>query len=255
MGKGRGRGTALSPIFALVPKPEFRFKRFTIRQDRCALKVGTDGVLLGAWTDWSGAQRILDIGTGTGVLALIAAQRAPQARVDGVEIDDQAAGQAAENAAASPWPDRVRIHRMDVRRMQASEPFDRIICNPPYYAGYSRAADERVGVAKHSDELLFPDLLRAVDRLLAPDGRCSLIIPLNREAELLREATHFGLVPARRCVVRYVAHRPAKRVLLDLARKEEDVRLHEEELTIERTGPFDYSPEYRALISDLMLNF
>lgn len=238
-----------------MPKPEFRFKQFTIRQDRCALKVGTDGVLLGAWTDWSGARRVLDIGTGTGVLALIAAQRAPEAQVDGVEIDDDAAGQAAENAAASPWSDRVRIHRMDVRRMQASEPFDRIICNPPYYAGYSRAADERVGVAKHSEELLFPDLLQAVDRLLASDGRVALIIPLNREQELLREAARFDLVPVRRCVVRYVAHRPAKRVLLDLARKKQSLSVQEEELTIERNGPFDYSPEYRALISDLMLNF
>ncbi|HEY0976942.1 MAG TPA: methyltransferase [Flavobacteriales bacterium] len=238
-----------------MPKPEFRFKQFTIRQDRCALKVGTDGVLLGAWTDWSGARRILDIGTGTSVLALIAAQRAPEAQVDGVEIDDDTAGQAAENAAASPWSDRVRIHRMDVRRMQASEPFDRIICNPPYYAGYSRAADERVGVAKHSEELLFPDLLQAVDRLLSSDGRVALIIPLNREQELLREAARFDLWPVRRCVVRYVAHRPAKRVLLDLARKEQGLSVQEEELTIERSGPFDYSPEYRALISDLMLNF
>lgn len=238
-----------------MAKPAFRFKQFTVQQDRCALKVGTDGVLLGGWTRWAGARRILDIGTGTGVLALIAAQRAPEATVDAVEIDDEAAAQAAENVAVSPWPHRVRVHRMDVRRLHASEPFDRIICNPPYYAGYSRSADERVGVAKHSDELLFPDLITVVDRLLAADGRFALIIPLSRERELLRLAEAHGLVAERRCVVRYVAHRPAKRVLLELARKEQvDVPV-EEELTIERTGPFDYTPEYRALISDLMLNF
>ncbi|MBL7950465.1 MAG: methyltransferase [Flavobacteriales bacterium] len=236
-----------------MPKPSFRFKQFTIQQDRCALKVGTDGVLFGAWVNHQGAQRILDIGTGTGVLALIAAQRAPQATVDAVEIDDAAAGQAAENAAASPWSGRVRVHRMDVRRMNASEPFDLIICNPPYYAGYSSAADERVGLAKHSGELLFDELVAAVDRLLSPNGRFAVIIPLNREKAFIAEAARVQLSPVRRCEVKYVAHRPAKRVLLEFDRAGGDVQ--EEELTIENTGPFDYSPEYRALISDLMLNF
>lgn len=236
-----------------MPKPSFRFKQFTIQQDRCALKVGTDGVLFGAWVNYDGAKRILDIGTGTGVLALIAAQRCATATIDAVEIEDAAAEQAAENAAASPWRDRVRVHRMDVRKMNASEPFDLIICNPPYYAGYSTAADERVGLAKHSDELLFPELVAAVDRLLSEVGRFAVIIPLNREQELLALADGVGLKCIRRCEVKYVAHRPAKRVLLELSREGGAIR--EEDHTIENTGPFDYTPEYRALISDLMLNF
>lgn len=236
-----------------MPKPTFRFKQFTIHQDRCALKVGTDGVLFGAWVNYNGAQRILDIGTGTGVLALIAAQHNAAATIDAVEIDDAAAEQAAENAANSPWCDRVRVHRMDVRRMKVSEPFDLVICNPPYYAGYSTAMDERMGLAKHSDELLFPALVAAVDRLLAKTGRFAVIIPMNREQELNALAAKVGLKPTRRCVVKYVAHRPAKRVLLELSRVGEV--LHQEELTIENTGPFDYTSEYRALISDLMLNF
>lgn len=239
--------------FQDVPKPSFRFKQFTIQQDRCALKVGTDGVLFGAWVNYDGAHRILDIGTGTGVLALITAQRCATANIDAVEIDDAAAEQATENAAASPWSARVRVHRMDVRRMHASELFDLIICNPPYYAGYSTAVDERVGLAKHSDELLFPDLVAAVDRLLSAVGRFAVIIPLNREPELLALAAQVGLKPVRRCVVKYVAHRPAKRVLMELNRLGGAIR--QEELTIENTGPFDYTPEYRALISDLMLNF
>ena len=236
-----------------MPKPSFRFTQFTIRQARCALKVGTDGVLFGAWVNYNGAQRILDIGTGTGVLALIAAQRAPRATIDAIEIDDASAEQAAENAAASPWADRVRVHRMDARRMQASDPFDLIICNPPYYAGYSSAADVRVGLAKHSEELLFAELIDAVDRMLSPEGRFAVIIPLSRESEFKHEAASAGLSPIRRCVVKYVSHRPAKRVLMEFDRRGGLVR--EEELTIEATGPFDYTPEYRALISDLMLGF
>ncbi|MEO8588301.1 MAG: methyltransferase [Flavobacteriales bacterium] len=236
-----------------MPKPEFRFKRFTIRQDRCGLKVGTDGVLFGAWVNYDGAVRILDIGTGTGLLALIAAQRNTTAHIDAVEIDDASAAQAAENAAASPWADRVRVHRMDVRRMSTSEPYDLIICNPPYYAGYSTSPDDRIGLAKHSGELLFAELLDSVARLLGPAGRFAVIIPLNREAEFLREASRIELGPTRRCVVRYVAHRPAKRVLLELDRSGR--ALEETMLMVEATGPFDYTPEYRALISDLMLNF
>ena len=236
-----------------MPKPSFRFKQFTIQQDRCALKVGTDGVLFGAWVNYFGAKRILDIGTGTGVLALIAAQKNAEATVDAVEIDDASAEQAAENAAASPWADRVRVHRMDVRRMQSTDPFDLIICNPPYYARYSSAADVRVGLAKHSEELLFPELIDAVHRLLSADGRFAVIIPLNRESEFIQEATRVGLSPIRRCVVKYVAHRPAKRVLIEFDRIGGQVL--EEELTVEATGPFDYTPEYRALISDLMLGF
>jgi tRNA1Val (adenine37-N6)-methyltransferase len=236
-----------------MPKPSFRFKQFTIQQDRCALKVGTDGVLFGAWVHYEGAKRILDIGTGTGVLALIAAHRNATASVDAVEIDDASAEQAMENAQASPWADRVRVHRMDVRRMHTTEPFDLIICNPPYYAGYSSSPDARIGLAKHSDELLFPELMEAVDRLLTSDGRLAVIIPLNREKEFLRGSARIGLAPVRRCEVRYVAHRPPKRVLLELDRS--GTAVTDEELTIEATGPFDYTPEYRALISDLMLNF
>lgn len=239
--------------FQDVPKPSFRFKQFTIQQDRCALKVGTDGVLFGAWVRYGGARRILDIGTGTGVLALIAAQRNSSAHIDAIEIDDDSAEQAAENVAASPWADRVRVHRMDARRMRSSEPYDLIICNPPYYAGYSRSSDPRIGLAKHSDELLFGELLDVVGQQLAPQGRFAVIVPLSREKEFLLEARRVGLATVRRCEVRYVAHRPAKRLLLELAGS--NTELLEESITIEATGPFDYTPEYRALISDLMVNF
>lgn len=236
-----------------MPKPTFQFKQFTVRQDRCAMKVSTDGVLFGAWMEVAGARKILDIGTGTGLLALIAAQRNATATIDAVEIDDAAAEQAAENVVASPWADRVRVHRMDVRRMKATEPYDLVICNPPYYAGYSTSPDERIGLAKHSGELLFPELFNAVDRMLAPEGKLAVIVPLNRETEFLKEAGRVALHPVRRCSVRYVARRPPKRVLLELSRSGGAVE--EGTLTVEATGPFDYTPEYRALISDLMLNF
>lgn len=236
-----------------VPNDHFQFKQFTIRQERCALKVGTDGVLLGGWTDHVGAERILDIGTGTGLLALIAAQRNSEAMIDAVEIDDASAGQAIENAAASPWAARVRVHRMDVRKLSVSEPYDLIICNPPFYAGEMDSPDARTGLAKHSGELSFVELIAVIDRLLRTDGRASVIVPLNREATLLSHAAVRDLRVARRCMVRYLASRPPKRVMLELRRGEQ--RTVEEEIIVEQNGPFDYSARYRELLSDLMLKF
>lgn len=234
-----------------MPNPDFRFKQFTLRQDRCALKVGTDAVVLGAWADVDGA-RILDIGTGTGVLALMAAQRNPAARIDAVEIDDASAGQAAENAAASPWPHRVRVHRMDVRRMRADGPFDRILCNPPFYAGEMGSPDARTGVAKHGGGLRFAELLDVVDRLLAPAGRFACIIPLNREAELCAIAADHGLHPARRCVLQYLEGRPPKRVLVELDRARGN--LLEEHLLVEH-GPGRFSDACRTLLAPFLLKF
>jgi tRNA1Val (adenine37-N6)-methyltransferase len=236
-----------------MPNDYFKFKQFTIHQERCALKVGTDGVLLGAWTKYEGAKRILDIGTGTGLLALVAAQRNSSAMIDAVEIDDASAEQASENVAASPWADRVRVHRMDVRRMRASEPYDLIICNPPFYAGEMDSPDERKGLAKHSGELTFEELVDAIDRLLTDDGRTSLIIPKNRENELLSAAGAKGLSASRKTSVRYLAHRPLKRALIELRRGGQQVE--EDELIVEMKAGGDFSPRYRELMADLLLKF
>ncbi len=241
-----------SDLTTFVPAMyDFRFKQFTLRQDRCALKVGTDAVVLGAWADVDGA-RILDIGAGTGVLALMAAQRNPAARIDAVEIDDASAEQAGENAAASPWAPRVRVHRMDVRRLHADAPFDRILCNPPFYAGEMGSPDARTGVAKHGGGLRFAELLDVVDRMLAEQGRFACIIPLNREATLRAIAAAHGLGAARRCVLHYLEGRPPKRVLLELDRAGGDLR--EEQLLVEHR-PGVFSTAYRALLAPFLLKF
>ena len=230
----------------------FHFKRFSIKQDRCALKVGTDGVILGAWTNVEGAKRVLDIGTGTGLLALMIAQRNDQAQIDAIEIDDASAEQAAENVAASPWSDRIRVHRMDVRKMKSDQGYDLIICNPPFYAGEMRSPDERTGLAKHSGELSFADLTRTVSDHLSDDGRFACIIPINREKELIDLLACFGIHPSRRCELKYLEDRPAKRLLLEFSRDRKEVRA---EVLVVENAPGEFTLQYRYLLKDFLLKF
>ena len=158
----------------------FRFKQFAVRQDRCPMKVGTDGVLLGAWAPvLPSDRRVLDIGTGTGLIALMMAQRMPQARIAGVDIDD--VSQARENADASPWGARLEFHRCPVQEFAAGGAFDLIVSNPPYVPQSDRAA-MHVNVRDYEppEALFVPDddplrfyraIGRAARRLLRPDGR------------------------------------------------------------------------------------
>ena len=134
-------------------KGEFKFKRFTVRHDRCAMKVGTDGVLLGAWA--RGGRRILDVGTGSGLVALMMAQRFPEARVTGVEVDGEACRQAAENMAASPFAERMDARQGKIQAQDFPRPFDAIVCNPPFYMDDSpHSPDRRRAMASASCRIL-----------------------------------------------------------------------------------------------------
>jgi len=237
-----------------MAKPTFRAKQFTIQQDRCAQKVSTDGILFGAWLNYAGAERILDVGAGTGVLSLIAAQRNHTAKITALDIDPDAAEQARENVAASPWPARIKVLTTDARTYQPENLFDLVICNPPYYANSLISPDQRTNVAKHSEDLTFQDLVRVADRSLTPDGRFAVIIPVERENDLVPIAAKHNLHFVQRCIVSYSPHKAPKRVLVMLKRIKIEI-VEEASLTIQNTGPFDYSPEYRAMISDLMIGF
>jgi len=236
-----------------MPNPWFRFKQFTVRQDRCAMKVSTDGVLLGAWTKYANASRILDIGTGTGVLALIAAQRNPTAIIDAVEIDAVSAEQARENVAASPWPDRVNVFHADVRHWNYDERYDLVLCNPPFYKGHQASSDARTAMAKHELSLDLAALMRVVDHRCTAQGRACIIIPVDRLEELNTLAASHGFHRLRKCLVYYLFNKLPKRVLVEFSRQfdgSEEIS----ELVIEQ-APGEFSPEYRALLSDLELHF
>lgn len=189
----------------------FRFKRFEIRQDHSAMKVGTDGVLLGAWAE--GGARILDIGAGTGLIALMMAQRFPAAEVDGVDIDREACEEARENVQASPFAERVRICHARLQDYHA-EPYDAIVSNPPFFVGSLKNPDERRTLARHSDSLPFSDLFSGVKRLLKPGGIFSVIIPEEVKDDFVSEGYVAGFRLVGTCSVRTVARKPPKRCLL-----------------------------------------
>lgn len=246
---------ALFYYFCGMSNDYFAFKQFKIRQDGAAMKVGTDGVLLGAWTALDGTEkRVLDIGTGTGLIALMAAQRCPGARIDAVEIDESAARQAEENAQTSPWPERIHIHNGSIQDFarSATERYDHILSNPPFFVDSLKAPDALRSAARHTDSLPFDDLVAAVDALLAPQGRFSVIYPADQAAAFETAANRNGLHCRRRTRVRGTPEAVFKRTLMEFSR--ERAAVHEEELTIE-SARHEYTPEYIARTKGFYLKF
>ncbi len=155
----------------------FRFKQFSVSQDRCAMKVNTDGVLLGAWADVSGAKNILDVGTGTGVIALMMAQKNPDAMIDAIEIDKDAFAQAGENFLDSLWSERLYAHHVSLQEFDPKRRYDLIISNPPYFVDDYKTENHQKNIAKHSISLSYGELILGIDRLLSSSGDAFLVLP------------------------------------------------------------------------------
>lgn len=231
---------------------EFAFKRFTVRQDRCAMKVGTDGVLLGAWA--AGASRILDIGTGTGLIALMMAQRFPDAVVDAVEIDHDTAEQARENAFLSPFRGRVNVFETSLQVYAdgyTGVPYGAVVANPPFFNGSLRNPDAKRMLARHTDSLSYRDLFYSVAALLDSGGVFSVVIPCNCKDEFMSEAAIHGFFPVKETVVRTTPRRQPKRCLLAF-RKKRDVETVCEEVTVMQSDN-TMSPWYAEMTGDFYL--
>lgn len=194
----------------------FKFRQFTIHHDRCAMKVGTDGVLLGAWGCVEG-KRILDIGTGTGLIALMAAQRNPGAEVMGIDVDESAVLQAKENIAGSPFKSRVECVLQDVLTFEPEKPFDAILCNPPFFTEDTQPDDKSRALARNNKSLPFPQLIKKVASLLADEGTFSVIIPFDLAKEIVSLCLNENMHLVSRCIVRTKANKPPRRALLEFS--------------------------------------
>lgn len=196
----------------------FDFKRFRIEQDRCSMKVGTDGVLLGAWFPVEPGMSVLDVGTGTGLIALMAAQRGAGS-VTAVEIDPDAAAQAARNAASSEWSDRINVVNADIAHFTVESRYDRIVCNPPYFRDSLRCPDAGRNTARHNDSLSYETLARCSANLLAPCGLLCLVLPYDNVDAFARCSAPEGLYMCCRTDVVTATGKQPKRSLVTFGKQ------------------------------------
>lgn len=233
----------------------FTFKQFHIDHSKCAMKVGTDGTLIGAWASIPyGECSILDIGTGSGLIAIMAAQRSTQAQIIGIDIDSDCIEQALENVAASPWSQRISIIHSSLQEFSSSKGLDVIISNPPYFVDSLLSPNEKRTTARHTTTLTFSELTEGVHRLLAPNGTFALILP-PAEAERFLSAARGVLYLKRRCDVWSTQDSGVKRVMMELQKEVPTELPTIEKLIIEDGGPMSYSEEYKRLTRDFYLKF
>jgi tRNA1Val (adenine37-N6)-methyltransferase len=189
-----------------MPNTYFRFRQFTVHQDRTAMKVCTDACLFGAWIASEmrdkKIERIVDIGTGTGLLSLMAAQSS-NAHIDAVEIDEDAWNQASENFAASPWKDRLKVHHCPVQQFSPGYRYDLIICNPPFYEHDLRSPSDNRNLAMHSTELSADDLFASIKRLVKPGGDVAMLVSYQRVDITERKIRENGLFVNKKVLVRH----------------------------------------------------
>jgi tRNA1Val (adenine37-N6)-methyltransferase len=195
----------------------FTFKQFEIQQDRCAMKVGTDGVLVGAWA--RGGHRILDIGCGTGLIALMMAQRYPHAYVDGVEIDLEAARQATENVIASAFANRIGIHALPLQEFVPSRPYDAMVSNPPFFLNGLKNPDISRTLARHAESLPYKVIFTFAGKWLNPDGELSVIIPVELLEQFTMDAYMSGFCVSRRVMIRTTLDKLPKRCLIAFSKQ------------------------------------
>ncbi|MEZ5024176.1 MAG: methyltransferase [Chitinophagales bacterium] len=228
----------------------FHFKQFIIHQDKCAMKVGTDGVLLGAWAPTESATTILDIGTGTGVIAIMQAQRNNVANIVGIEIDKGAAHQATFNCSECNWSNRLNILNISLQDFAKtySNKFDHIICNPPFYPNehFTKAGgtNERV-MARNSDTLNYEDLMKCARQLLQEAGELSIVVPVSVEQQVIEYAFHNKLYLAKRTYVQPLINKKALRALLNFSTSKVD--LIENSITIQKGKRNEFTDEYIEL--------
>ncbi len=244
-----------------MPGDSFAFKEFEVKQSNCAMKVGTDAVLLGAWGGLPETGYTLDIGTGTGIIAMMAAQRSATF-IDAIEIDEDAFNEALENCQRSKWNNRITVHHISFQKFApyVLKKYDMILSNPPYFSNCVQAASESRTLARHTCNLSFEELVEGIASLLKPDGSFATILPLKEAEDLTAIAKRYRLYPNRITRVRTTCSKPAKRVLMQFSFHkaipvEETLVIENEVIVINEVKERSYSEDYKNLTRNFYLNF
>lgn len=233
----------------------FQFQQFKVFQDQCAMKIGTDGVLLGAWTSINNSNTILDIGSGTGLIALMLAQRTLDSKISAVELDEHAFSQASSNFDISPWSDRLQIFHTSIQEFakESAQHYDLIVSNPPFFEVSTQQKGAR-SLARSEQQLSLEELVMSVSSLLSPKGRFSIVIPFDREAYFLNLCEAEQLYPLRICRVKGNEQSKVKRSLVELAVGNSRT-IDYSTLVIEPKERHVYSEAYRSLLADFLTIF
>ena len=237
-----------------MANPYFKFTQFGVYHDRSSLKVGTDAVLLGAWAEVADAKHILDIGTGSGVIALMLAQRSP-AQIDAIDIDEESTKQAQENFSDSLWSERLRVHNISLKDFTATAKakYDSVVSNPPYFTDSFKPADPQRFSARHNDQLPIHELAENAAKLLSASGKFCVILPVKEAGLLTAALRNLGLFPEKELWVYSFTGKEVFRKLILFGRNETNCL--REELTIETAPGQGYSKEYVELTRAYYLNF
>jgi tRNA1Val (adenine37-N6)-methyltransferase len=230
----------------------FQFKQFSIVQKNSAMKVGTDGVLLGAWSPLTNG-KVLDIGTGTGLIALMLAQRNSESSVDAIEIDKRAYNEAQLNFNNSPWSERIYAHCCPIQQFTPEYQYDLIVSNPPFFRDSTKAPNLTRSNVRHTDLLDYAALSNAVLRLLKPDGTFSLILPTIEAEAFITLCQEKGLYLFNKISVKPTPSKAPKRTLMSFCFNQQTVQ--NEELIIETERRHQYTKDYISLTQDFYLNF
>ncbi len=236
----------------------FKFKQFNIDQTDAVMKVGTDGVLLGAWTHPQQALNILDIGIGTGLITLMMAQNSShKTNIDGVEIDEQSFLIAQRNITASPWSDRINLYHISIQDylFQSDQKYDLIVSNPPFFSGGTLSDSQERTDVRHTIKLPHGDLLRSVRGLLAPTGRFTMILPRIEGLRFIEMATSYGLYCSKKTRVFPHPKRSVERLLLEFTSNLKEKMIEKDFYLQADDTHRNYSKEYRELTKDFYLNF
>lgn len=237
-----------------MPEQHFRFKAFAIKQDGSTMKVGTDGVLLGAWASVEEAKTILDIGTGTGVIALMLAQRTKNAEIHGVEIDEASYLQTEENFSNSPWKERMRVFNMPIQEFaEATEQrYDLIVSNPPFFTGGTLSNNSNKQSVRHTIKLPHGDLLQSVRKLLVKKGKFCVVLPYLEGLRFKEMAQSAGLFCNKVTGVKPNMHKQVERLLLEFSYQPKEYQYTE--LSIAKSESSEWTEEYKKLTADFYLN-
>ena len=231
----------------------FNFKQFSIQQENAAMKIGTDGILLGAWADTYNSNYIIDIGTGTGVIAIMQCQKNTSALVDAVEISNEACIDAKQNINNSPWKDRIHLHKSSIQKLISNKKYDHIISNPPFFINSLNPEDSERKKARHTTHLSYVDILGFATKNLSNKGKVSLILPVEDGEKSILISNKFELWVSRKCFVQPKAHKKPHRLLLEFTN--EKTKVSENNLIIENKERHDYTEEYKAITKDFYTIF